>query len=139
MQVQAASFSNLATITWDDDEKVYYQADDLTIRELTRNAATGQWSDGITIPTSLTSSSAATPLEGTGIAAVGWDADNIRLYYQATSGALWEVSRNGTVWATRQLADSTMWTGQDGAIQLGTPIAAVRQLDFPDAVSPDIS
>lgn len=135
MQVQAAPFSDLATITWDDDQKLYYQADDLTIRELSRNGATGQWSSGIVIPTGITNGSGAIPFQGTSIAAIGWDAVNIRVYYQATDSTLWEASRNGTVWSSRQVVDTTTAKGQDSALQLGASITAVRQLDFRSSVS----
>ena len=120
MQVQAAAFSNLATISWDDDFTVYYQAEDQTIREITRDSSTGQWSTGVTIP--AVAGSGATPLPGTGIAAIGWDGINKRVYYQGSGGNLWEAFVNGTEWYAREMP-----TGITS--ELGTPIAATRQLE----------
>lgn len=123
MKVQAASFSNIATVNWDSDLKVYYQADDLTIRELTRNGATGVWSYGTTIP----SAGGATPYEGTAIAAVGIDGVLIDVFYQASDANLWQATMTIDQWSVSEVVISV---GPGGAAQLGTPIAAVRALNI---------
>lgn len=73
-RVQTANYSQLATITWDDDMMVYYQACDASIRELTRTSSSGAWSETATLPGQM-------PLVGTGIASVGWNATSTRVYF----------------------------------------------------------
>ena len=109
--------------------KVYYQAEDLTIRELSRDGATGQWSNGTVIP--VPGGTGATPYQGTSISAIGLDETHIRVYYQAADGSLWEASRAGTQWSVSEMTSN----GKSQASKLGTPIAAAVQVTL-DSVRP---
>lgn len=117
-RVRAAGFSKLATVTWGDNLKVYFQADNLSICELTRHA-NGDWTGPVAIP-------GVNAYQGTGLGAVGWDGVHLRVYYQTPDNAQFEAAWDGSSWQIRAM--QAKWGDQIRA-QLGTPIVAIRLLD----------
>lgn len=97
---------------------VYYQAEDLTVRELTGSSTDGSWNTGTTLPGPTDPS--LTPCEGTAIASVGSSPSNIHTYYQDTNNGLWEATYDGTSWTATPLNVSV-------ALKAKTPIAAMSQ------------
>lgn len=97
--------------------KVYYQATDGSLCELTRT--NGEWSAAATVP-------GTNAYGGTAIAAVGWDATIVRVYFQVPNNGIWEAAAQNGTWNVRPM----LTTGGDQiSAQLGSPIAAIRLLD----------
>ena len=113
LSVAADPTSNLATVTWDGKAKLFYQASDSTIQELTLGL-NGTWR---TLKQALPG---AQPYKGTNIAAVGFADQNIRVYFQAADNSIWEAAFDGKNWSSSQL--NTNGSAMRG--KLGTPISA---------------
>ncbi|KAF9530758.1 fungal fucose-specific lectin-domain-containing protein [Crepidotus variabilis] len=70
--VQPASYSKISAIPWDGPLRVYYQAFDNKIQEIGYDSVRRVWSLGQTMPGQV-----GRALEGTEIAAIGWQHTNI--------------------------------------------------------------
>ncbi|KAF9534930.1 hypothetical protein CPB83DRAFT_222362 [Crepidotus variabilis] len=111
--IQPASFSRLSAIPWDAPLKVFYQTTENKIQEIGHN--NDGWWLGSTMPTAP----GKKPLEGTDIAAIGWQQTSIRVYFQGEDYYLWEAAHeNG-------------WTYYPTGVspKVGSPIAAVHWYD----------
>jgi hypothetical protein len=98
---------------------VYYQANDNTLWELHRTEYNGQWNLENLLP-------GPQPFAGSGIAAIGWDANFLRIYFQDSQSGLWKASGINGAWTVNPML---MKNGTQITAQLGSSIAAIRLLD----------
>ncbi|KAF9530753.1 fungal fucose-specific lectin-domain-containing protein [Crepidotus variabilis] len=113
--VQPAPYSRISTVSWDGPLRVYYQAMDNKIQEIQYGTAGRVWSFDPTIPTQ-----AGRALEGTEIAAIGWQNTNILVYFQGEDLRLWVAAHENKRWTHHQIMLSP---------KAGSPIAAVQWYD----------
>ena len=118
LEIKVGTTTQLATVTWDGKTKLFYQAADNTIQELTR-LLDGTW---FTLHEALPGSQ---PHQGTHLTAVGWADVHVRVYYQVPDNSIWEAVFDGEEWDARQLIQSG-----NKAIRgrLDTPISAIVHL-----------
>ncbi|KAG9227074.1 hypothetical protein CCMSSC00406_0008274 [Pleurotus cornucopiae] len=118
----AAPFSDIATTVYDASQRrirVYYQLPNRQIQELGNDAG---WFSGATMHTLPAGTPSQQPIEGTGIASVGWgnSAADIRNYVQDDSGYICEYRYTGLRWGSARL---------DVRAKLHSPLAAVTWAD----------
>lgn len=126
---RAAPFSDIATTMYDANHRrirVYYQLPDRRIQELCNDAG---WASGAIMRPLPAGAPSQQPIEGTGIASVGWgnSAADIRNYVQDDSGYICEYRYTGSRWGSARL---------DVRAKLHSPLAAVTWADSKGRVSP---